>query len=65
MSSTRLPAVCRVGITVLTVRRRLERSIGQQDRRVIDALTAAAMVVQHSTRATPKTSVYEQRYAAA
>jgi phage terminase large subunit-like protein len=41
------------------------RSIGQQDRRVIDALTAAAMVVQHSNRATPKTSVYEQRYAAA
>jgi hypothetical protein len=36
-----------------------------QDRRVIDALTAAAMVVQHSNRAAPKTSVYEQRYAAA
>lgn len=34
-----------------------------QDRRVIDALTAAAMVVQHSTRAAPKTSVYEERYA--
>jgi phage terminase large subunit-like protein len=41
------------------------RSVGAQDRRVIDALTAAAMVVQHSNRATPKTSVYEQRFAAA
>jgi hypothetical protein len=41
------------------------RSVGQQDRRVIDALTAAAMVVEHSNRATPKRSVYEDRYAAA
>jgi phage terminase large subunit-like protein len=41
------------------------RSVGQQDRRVIDALTAAAMVVEHSTRAKPKVSVYESRYAAA
>jgi hypothetical protein len=36
-----------------------------QDRRVIDALTAAAMVVEHSTLAAPKKSVYEERYAAA
>jgi hypothetical protein len=36
-----------------------------QDRRVIDALTAAAMVVEHSNRAAPKTSVYEDRYSAA
>lgn len=34
-----------------------------QDRRVIDALTAAAMVVQHSTRAVKKISVYEERIA--
>jgi hypothetical protein len=34
-----------------------------QDRRVIDALSAAAMVVQHSTREAPKSSVYEERYA--
>jgi hypothetical protein len=39
------------------------RSVGQQDRRVIDALTAAAMVVEHSNRATPKRSVYDDRYA--
>jgi phage terminase large subunit-like protein len=36
-----------------------------QDRRVIDALTAAAMVVEFSTRAVPATSVYEQRFATA
>jgi hypothetical protein len=41
------------------------RSVGQQDRRVIDALTAAAMVVEHSNRAVPKRSIYEDRYAAA
>lgn len=42
------------------------RSVGAQDRRVIDALTAAAMVVEHSTRETePARSVYEDRYAAA
>jgi phage terminase large subunit-like protein len=35
-----------------------------QDRRVIDALTAAAMVVEHSTGAPAKRSVYEERYAA-
>jgi len=35
-----------------------------QDRRVIDALTAAAMVVEHSNRAKPARSVYEDRYAA-
>ena len=38
---------------------------GAQDRRVIDALTAAAMVVEHSNRGKPKVSVYESRYAAA
>lgn len=36
-----------------------------QDRRVIDALTAAGMVVEHSERYRPKKSVYEERYAAA
>jgi phage terminase large subunit-like protein len=36
-----------------------------QDRRVIDALTAAAMVVEHSNRAPVRRSVYEERYAAA
>jgi hypothetical protein len=36
-----------------------------QDRRVIDALSAAAMVVEHSNRAPQKRSVYEERYAAA
>jgi hypothetical protein len=36
-----------------------------QDRRVIDALSAAAMVVEHSNRAVVKRSVYEDRYAAA
>jgi len=33
----------------------------EQDRRVIDALTAAAMVVEHSNRAPAKRSVYAQR----
>lgn len=33
-----------------------------QDQRVIDALTAAAMVVQHSNRAVPQVSVYEGRF---
>jgi phage terminase large subunit-like protein len=37
----------------------------EQDRRVIDALSAAAMVVEHSNRAPAKRSVYEDRYAAA
>jgi hypothetical protein len=37
----------------------------EQDRRVIDALTAASFVVQHSTREAPKKSVYEDRYASA
>jgi hypothetical protein len=32
----------------------------EQDRRVIDALSAAAMVVQHSTREKPRVSVYNQ-----
>ena len=36
-----------------------------QDKRVIDALTAAAMVVEHSNRAPARRSVYEDRYAAA
>lgn len=36
-----------------------------QNQRVIDALSAAAMVVQHSNRGAPKRSVYEDRYAAA
>jgi phage terminase large subunit-like protein len=34
-----------------------------QDKRVIDALTAAAMIVEHSNRGAPKISVYEERYA--
>jgi hypothetical protein len=34
-----------------------------QDRRVIDALTAAAMVVEHSTAPPRSVSVYEDRYA--
>lgn len=33
-----------------------------QDRRVIDALTAASMVVQHSDKSIPKRSVYEDRF---
>jgi hypothetical protein len=33
-----------------------------QDRRVIDALTAAAMVVQYATRKASRTSVYEERF---
>jgi hypothetical protein len=41
------------------------RAVGQQDRRVIDALTAAAMVVEHSNRAPKKRSVYEERFQAA
>jgi hypothetical protein len=36
----------------------------EQDRRVIDALSAAAMVVEHSNRAPKAVSVYESRYAA-
>lgn len=36
-----------------------------QDRRVIDALTAAAMVVEFSNRAEPELSVYEKRALAA
>jgi phage terminase large subunit-like protein len=41
------------------------RSVVAQDRRVIDALTAAGMVVQHSTREQPRKSVYEAYYSAA
>jgi hypothetical protein len=40
-------------------------SVLQQDRRVIDALSAAAMAVEYSTRAAPAVSVYESRFAAA
>jgi phage terminase large subunit-like protein len=36
-----------------------------QDRRVIDGLTAAAMVVEHSNREEPTRSVYEERFAPA
>lgn len=43
----------------------VRQNVRAQDRRVIDALTAAAMVVQHSTREPPKRSVYEERYATA
>jgi hypothetical protein len=39
------------------------RSVGAQDRRVIDALTAAGMVVEHSNRAPQARSVYEDRFA--
>ena len=38
------------------------RAIGQQDRRVIDALTAAAMVVRHASQGPPPVSVYETRF---
>jgi hypothetical protein len=38
-------------------------SAREQDRRVIDALTAAAMVVQHSNREDPPRSVYDDRLA--
>jgi hypothetical protein len=41
----------------------VRQNVRAQDRRVIDALTAAAMVVQHSTRAAAAVSVYEERYA--
>lgn len=42
------------------------RSVGQQDRRVIDALTAAAMVVEFSNNDVPPArSVYEERFATA
>jgi hypothetical protein len=43
----------------------VRQNVRAQDRRVIDALTAAAMVVEHSNRAEPKRSVYEDRYATA
>lgn len=43
----------------------VRQNVRAQDRRVIDALTAAAMVVQHSTRAEPAKSVYEERYSTA
>lgn len=37
----------------------------EQDRRVIDVLSAASMVVEHSNRAEPEMSVYEKRALAA
>ena len=40
-------------------------TVRAQDKRVIDALTAASMVVQHSNRGEPAISVYEERYASA
>lgn len=41
----------------------VRQNVGAQDRRVIDGLTAAAMVVEFSTRdAPPPVSVYEQRF---
>ncbi len=43
----------------------VRQNVRAQDRRVIDALTAAAMVVEHSNSATPTRSVYEDRYSAA
>ncbi len=39
----------------------VRQNVGAQDRRVIDALTAAAMVVELSTRERPPDSVYEER----
>jgi hypothetical protein len=43
----------------------VRQNVAAQDRRVIDALTAAGMVVEHSTRDVVKRSVYEDRYAQA
>jgi hypothetical protein len=43
----------------------VRQNVRAQDRRVIDALTAAAMVVEHSNREPAKRSVYEDRFAAA
>jgi hypothetical protein len=40
-------------------------NVRAQDRRVIDALTAAAMVVEHSDREPPRKSVYDDLYASA
>jgi hypothetical protein len=40
-------------------------NVREQDRRVIDALTAAAMVVEHSNRGPAARSVYEDRFATA
>jgi hypothetical protein len=36
-------------------------SVEQQDRRVIDALTAAGMVASYANRRKPASSVYEDR----
>jgi phage terminase large subunit-like protein len=43
----------------------VRQNVRAQDRRVIDALSAAGFVVEHSNRAPIKKSVYEDRYAAA
>lgn len=43
----------------------VRQNVVAQDRRVIDALTAAAMVVEFSTRAVEAHSVYEERFAPA
>jgi phage terminase large subunit-like protein len=40
-------------------------NVGAQDRRVIDVLSAASMVVEYSNRAEPELSVYEKRALAA
>ncbi len=40
----------------------VRQNVKAQDRRVIDALTAAAMVVEHSVRAKPRRSIYEERF---
>jgi hypothetical protein len=37
------------------------RTAAKQDERVIDALVAAAMVVQYTTRKEARVSVYEER----
>lgn len=43
----------------------VRNNVGAQDRRVIDGLTAAAMVVEFSSRHVPRRSVYEDRFLAA
>jgi hypothetical protein len=37
-------------------------NVREQDRRVIDALTAAAMVVEHASRQKTTTSIYDEMY---
>jgi hypothetical protein len=43
----------------------VRQNVRAQDRRVIDALSAAGFVVEHSNRAPASRSVYEDRYTAA